>query len=179
MRNLLFVSAAALGLAACGGGTSADADGDGEITSAELADKASEMVKPQPGQYRASTELVDLEAPGAPPEAVEMMRGVLSNSFEYCLTKEEAERGFEDMARQSQDENCTFEKFDVDGGAIDAVMTCAGGDQGNMRMTMQGTGGRTSSEMTMTMEGNIPGQGEGKMVMKTNHERIGECAAKG
>ncbi len=179
MHKYLFASIAALNLAACGGNNSADADGDGEITGAEVAEMADEMVKPEAGQYRATTELVELEAPGAPPEAVEMMRGMMSRSFEYCLTQEEADRGFEEMARESQDENCSFEKFDVDGGDIDAVMTCSGQGEGTMRMTMQGSGGRTSSEMTMTMEGNIPGQGEGRMVMNTSHERIGDCPAEG
>ncbi|MDG5746979.1 DUF3617 domain-containing protein [Qipengyuania sp. XHP0207] len=177
MRTVLIAGAAALGLAGCGGGTSADADGDGEITSAEVAEKAEEMVKPEAGQYRATSELVELEAPGAPPQAVELMRGMMDNSFEYCLTQEEADRGFEEMARESQDSNCTFEKFDVNGSAIDAAMTCTGDGQGTMRMTMQGTGGRTSSEMTMTMVGNVAGQGEGRMVMKTSHERIGDCPA--
>ncbi|MGI8943956.1 MAG: DUF3617 domain-containing protein, partial [Qipengyuania sp.] len=121
-------------------------------------------------------QVVELEAPDAPPEAVAMMRDMMARSFEYCLTPEQADKGFEEMAKESQEGNCSFEKFDIDGGSIDAVMICAGQGGEEMRMTMQGSGDRTSSEMLMSMEGGMPGQGGGKLTMKTSHERIGDCA---
>ncbi|WP_324826832.1 DUF3617 domain-containing protein [Qipengyuania zhejiangensis] len=176
MRMIFLAGAAALSLSACGS-DGADADGDGTISNEEVAEAARDMVKPLAGQYRATTELVSFEAPGAPPEAVEMMRGAMSRSFEYCMSQEDADKGFEEMARESQDDSCKFEKFDVDGGSIDAVMACSGGSGEEMRMTMQGNGTPTGSDMTMTMQGTIPGQGEGKMVMNTKHERIGDCDA--
>ena len=180
MRRILLATAASLALAACGG-ADADADGDGSVSmdEAQAELERSGAVKPEPGQYRARMELVDFEAEGAPPQIVEMMKSNMANTFEYCLTQEDADKGFEEMARTSQDDNCSFEKFEADGGDIDAVMTCQGGEMGNARMTMQGTGGRTQSEMTMTMEGQLPGAGTGKMTMKTSHERIGDCPAEG
>lgn len=179
MRAPLIALATSLALAACGN-PDPDTDGDGKISMAEAqaSMEASGAVKPKPGQYRASVELVDFEAAGAPPEAKEALKGMMQRNFEYCLTPEEAEKGFEEMAKTSQNGDCSFEKFDADGNDIDAVMLCSGGGgMGEMRVKMTGSGSETSSEMTMAMEGNMPGQGKGTLTMKTSHERIGDCAS--
>ncbi len=168
----------AIALAGCGS-PDPDSDGDGTISmdEAQAEIERSGAVTPRAGQYRATVELVDLEADNAPPQAVDMMKQMMSRSFEYCLTQEEADKGFEQMARESQDDSCTFDRFEVDGGDIDAVMNCQGEAGETMRMTMTGTGTETTSDMTMRMEGNIPGQGEGSMTMRSQHERIGDCSS--
>ena len=132
MHRIVTVAAASLALAACGG-SSADADGDGEITMEEAAAKSADMVRPQPGKYRATVEFVDVSMPDAPQQVQDMMRGMFDRgpqTHEYCLTKEEADKGFEEMARQAQDNdtNCSFEKFDAAGGQIDAIMNCCTDD---------------------------------------------------
>ena len=102
MHRIVIAAAASFTLAACGGGASADADGDGEITMAEAAAKTEDMVRPQPGKYRATVEFVDVEMPGAPQQVQDMMRSMFDRgpqTHEYCLTTEEAEKGFEQMAR--------------------------------------------------------------------------------
>ena len=65
MRRIVTAAVASFTLAACGGGT-ADADGDGEISMEEAAAQTADMVRPLPGQYRATVEFVDVELPGAP-----------------------------------------------------------------------------------------------------------------
>lgn len=178
MRAPLVTLAATLALAACGS-PDPDTDGDGKISmeEAQASLEASGAVKPQPGQYRASVELLDFQAPGAPPNATEMMQGMFQRTFEYCLSPEEAERGFEEMAKTSQNGDCSFETFEADGNDIDAVMVCTGGGMGEMRVTLDGSGDETSSEMTMSMQGDFSGEGEGSMTMTTKHERIGDCPA--
>ena len=179
-RPVLFATftAAAFALAACGS-PDADADGDGEISLEEAAAKSDEMVRPEPGLYRATTKMIDMQMPGAPPAVRDMMKGMMGGGEEtstFCLTREQAEKGFEEMARQTQeDADCAFEKFDADGGSIDAVMTCRGSERGEVRIAMQGTGTRTSSDMTMTMDARGP-QGQ-SMTIKTRsqQERIGDC----
>ena len=182
MRRILFAAAAIIALAACGGNSSADADGDGEITMEEAAAKTGDIVKPQPGQYRATVEFVDVEMPDAPQQVQDMMRGMFDRgpqSHEFCLTQEEADQGFEEMARQAQDggADCTFEKFDADGGSIDAIMNCSAEGEGEARMTLTGTGSATSSNMTMVMDARGPDGQSMKMTMKSSQERIGDCDA--
>ena len=181
MRRFVIAAAACLTLAACGG-SNADADGDGEISMEEAAARSADMVRPQPGKYRATVEFVDVSMPGAPQQVKDMMRSMFdkeAQSHEYCLTKEEADKGFEEMARQAQDSNsdCTFEKFDVDGGSIDAVMNCKAEGQGTARMVMTGTGTETSSEMNMTMNGEGPDGQTMTMTMKSSQQRLGDCDA--
>ena len=178
LAKLSATLAASLVLTACGS-SDPDTDGDGTISmeEAQASMEASGAVKPQPGQYRASVELVDFQVPGAPPNAKDMMQGMFQRSFEYCLTPEDAENGFEEMARSSQDGDCSFESFEANGNDIDAVMVCSGTGMGNMRVTLDGSGSETSSVMTMSMQGNMGGQGEGSMTMRTRHERIGDCPA--
>lgn len=170
------LAALSLGLAACGSDTPDSSDGE-TISMEEVADRAaSSAVKPEPGKYSLTMEVLEIDIPGAPPEAAEMMRGMMSaQSQEYCLTQEEVDKGFEEMARQGQDENCTFERFDVDGGDIDAKMSCDIPGQGAVTMTMVGSGTSTSSEMDMTMQGDMTGMGESTIRMKASHERIGDC----
>ncbi len=179
MRRILISAVTAMSLAACGS-PDADADGDGEISMEEAAAKAEDMVKPLPGKYRGTVEFVDVQMPGAPQQIQDMMRSMLDQgpqTHEFCLSEEEAEKGFEEMARQAQDDgaDCSFERFDGEGGDIDAVMTCDIQGQGTVRMTMQGTGTETSSDMTMTMEGKGPEGRTMTMTMQNSQQRIGDC----
>ena len=179
-RSALFASftAAAFVLASCGS-SNADADGDGEISLEEAAAKSDEMIRPEPGEYRATVEMTDQQMPGAPPEAQDMMRAMMGSGEQvstFCLTREQAERGFEEMLRQTQDEGeCSFEKFEAEGGSIDAVMTCRGSERGNARIAMEGSGTSTSSNMTMTMDAEGPGGQSMTMTMQSRQERIGDC----
>lgn len=184
MRRIVIAAAASFALAACGGTTSADADsdGDGEISMAEAAASTEGMVRPQAGKYRATVEFVDVEVPGAPQQVQDMMRSMFDRgpqTHEYCLTEEEAEKGFEEMAKQAQegDSDCTFEKFEASGGSIDAIMNCKAGEDGSARMTMTGTGTETSSEMRMTMDAQGPDGQSMTMTMNSTQERIGDCDA--
>jgi len=151
-----------LGLAACSGGdvstAGADADGDGSVSvrEAEGAMSASGF-KPEPGLYRSTTDF-----------------GGMDNSIEYCITPEMSEQGLEAMMREGQDGECSYERFNLSGaGELDAVMVCAM-DEGSVRMEMEGTLTPTSSDMMMTMSGDVAGQ---KMTMSANSksERIGDC----
>ncbi|NVE93532.1 DUF3617 domain-containing protein [Altererythrobacter lutimaris] len=170
------LAALSLGLAACGSDTPDSSDGE-TISMEEVADRAeSSAIKPEPGKYSLTMEVLEIDIPGAPPEAAEMMRGMMSQqSQDYCLTQEDVDQGFEQMARQGQDENCTFERFDISGGEIDAKMSCDIPGQGTMTMTMDGSATATSSVMDMTMQGNMTGMGESTIRMKASHERIGDC----
>jgi len=166
--------AVVLALAACSGGE--EQAGSGEtISSEEVAERARGAIKPQPGLYRSTVEVVEVDMPGAA-DMVKRMMGGSNSTSEYCLTPEEADRGFEEMARNSQEGDCSFERFDVDGGRIDAAMNCTANGGAPMRLTLQGTGTTTSSEVAMTMETDMPGMGTANVRMKATHQRIGECA---
>ena len=171
--------ASVLALGACGDGAS-DTDGDGEVSMDEMrAEMESEgaNLRPEPGNYKVAMTLVSADIPGAPPQALEMMRGMMNQSFEYCITPEEASKGFEETLTEGQDESCKIEKFELDGGDIDMAMTCSPQGGGSMRMSMTGNVSPTKSDITIVSKGNVPPMGETNMEMKMTQERLGDCAA--
>lgn len=149
------------------------------ITMEEATRRAGGIEKPQPGKYRASVEVLDISLPGAPPQVLEQMNAMKSagaQTREYCLTPDQADKGFAEMIRQANtDKSCSFSKFDAQGGRIDAVMNCSRPGQGSGRMVMQGTGSKTASDMTMTMDIAAPGGNTMTMKMRSQQERIGDC----
>ncbi len=168
---------AMLALAGCGGTTDADADGDGEITGAEAqaaVDAAGGALKPQPGKYKATMTFLDANIPGAPPEIKKMIGSSMSNTFELCLTPEEAERGFENAMTEGR-EGCKINTFVINGNDLDMTMSCDDPASGKMEVAMAGTVSPTKSDMKMTMNGNMPELGAMEMQMQFVQERIGEC----
>lgn len=165
-------------LATCGGADQEEAAASGDTISMEDAAEIARnsKMKPQPGQYSANIEVLEVDIPGAPEGTADMMRNMMGNTTtKYCLSQEDVEDGFEQMARQSQDGDCTFERFDVNGGTFDGRMVCNMPGQGSMTMTMRGEGTPTSSTMDMTMEGDIGGMGQSTIRMRATHERVGDC----
>jgi hypothetical protein len=178
MRNWIVAAGAAVVLTACGGDSNADADGDGTVSAEEMrAEVASEGggMKPEPGKYKVTMDLTKADIPGAPPEMKDMMGSMMSNSFEYCLTPEEAEKGYEEALTEGQDESCTVQKFDLDGGNIDMAMTCANPDEGTMSVAMTGNVSSTRSEINVVSKGNISGMGDANIEMSMIQERLGDC----
>lgn len=186
MKRILVLTSACALIAACTDSAPADeaaatdaADSGEEISLNEVQEKiASEQIKPQAGQYRSSAKLVSIDIPGAPPQLAEMMgKAMEAQTSEYCLTQEQVDKGFEEMAKESQQGDCSFQKFDMEGGNIDAVMTCKAQNDAQMQVAMTGKGTETSMDMTMTLEGEAPQVGKMKMVMQSKQERIGDCPA--
>lgn len=168
---------ALLALAGCG---SSDAKDAGVSVSADkIVDRMGKMVRPEPGLYRSTSTVISVEAPGAPAGVADMLKKSMSSgqTSEYCLTPEEAAKGYEEMARRAQQGNCTFERFDVSGGKIDAVMNCVAPQGGKARITLNGTGTSTASIMDMKMHMEAPGMGKMNTHTKVESTRVGPCPA--
>jgi hypothetical protein len=76
----------------------------------------------------------------------------------------------------TDDKSCTYERFEMSGGKVSAVMHCAQPGQGKVSMTMNGRYAPQSYDMTMTS--NAEGNGRtGKMSMKMSvaAKRVGAC----
>ncbi|MEP5938464.1 MAG: DUF3617 domain-containing protein [Erythrobacter sp.] len=176
-KSTLIAAVSTLMLAACGG--DAGSDGGESLSMEEVAEITQDSaIKPEPGQYSVTTEVLEVNIPGAPEGMADMMSSSMGrNAHSYCLSQDDVDNGFEEMAKQSQEgSDCTFERYDIDdGGDMDAKMVCNMQGQGEMTMTMSGTGSTTGSEMDIAMEGNIAGMGDMSMRMKVSHERTGDC----
>lgn len=176
MKRMIMAAAAATLVAGCSGGD-ADADGDGKVSMAEARDQAkAQGVMPEPGQYRATITMTGMEIPGMPAGMANHGAGATTTT-EYCLTEKDVADGFEEMMKRGQNGDCSYEKFALDDGKLDAVMVCKT-EQGDARMTMNGTATPTSSQFDASMKMNVPEMGEGTMSFTAKHERIGDCPAK-
>jgi hypothetical protein len=177
MRAISLTALAAAALLAGCSGEKTDADGDGKVSIGEAAKVAeAEGVKPEPGLYKTTVTMTALEIPGMPPEMKDHGAGLV-RTFEDCLTAEEVDKGFEGMVKQGQDGDCSYEKFALDGGTLDAVLVCKAEGRA-IRTTMSGTTTSTGADLTATTALEFDGQGKGTMTATIKHERIGECKAK-
>ena len=171
----------AIALTACGGGAvDADADGDGNVTAAEINEAVAasgDKVRPEPGLYETTMEVVEVDMPGAPQAMKDMMSSAMGTTVELCVTPEMAERGFEDSLKDGQNGDCTVNSYTLDGGDLDMAMTCktAENGPGQMDMSLTGTVTPTTSDMTMSMNGSVPELGDLSIKAAYKQKRIGDC----
>ena len=177
MKYVLGTAALALALAGCGGNVDADADGDGKISAAEAQaenKRAGDDLKPQPGKYKVQMKFVSAE--GMPKEMQDMMNAMGSQNIEYCLTPEEAEKGFGKPPEEGEDENCSMTKYDIEGGKIEIALSCKGDDgKPEGTMTMTGDVSSTKQDITIVTKGMAKEMGAESMTMQMKQERIGDC----
>jgi len=175
----ILVSVATLALITACSDNGADKDGDGKISSEEVAKEMNE-VNLEPGEWENTVEIVDVDIEGLPEGApagiMDSMKGKKTAS-KSCITKEQAENpGAEFFAAQDKTA-CEVKKFDMSGGAISSEMSCSNmGAPGKMNMAMDGQYGPSSYDMTMTMNGDAGGM-KMKMSAKSSGKRIGDCPA--
>lgn len=178
-RNIgIIAGLAALALAGCG---SKDGAREGTPKSTEqIKQEAAKLEKPRAGEYRQVVEITRLEAPGMPAGAAEQMKAAMKASQQgsFCLTQADADRGFKDMFNDvGKGNQCTYSKFDVDGGTLDAQMECQSQQQGKAVMKINGTVAEDGSDVTVAMDtsGGPPPMGTMKMTMHMTTTRLGEC----
>jgi len=148
-------------------------------TADEVKERMAQMPKPKPGLYRSTSKIVSFEMPGMPPEQQEQLKQVFSQSQgrDFCLTKADADKGYEEMTKKLAEGNCSYDKFEANGGSLDARLSCTTGENMKAVIGMKGTMNPEGSQMTMTIEQSSP-QLAGKtmkMVADVSSVRTGDC----
>lgn len=176
ITTIAAATAAAALVAGCSGGD-ADAGAGGNVSVKEAVEAAkAEMPRPQPGLYKTTVTMTGLDIPGLPPEMAGHGAGLTTTS-EHCLTEAEVEKGYEALVKQGQDGECSYERFELAGGKIDAVLVCNA--QGReARMAMTGTTTPTTADLEASMAMEFDGVGKGTMRFTAKHARVGDCPAK-
>ncbi len=133
----------------------------------------------QPGQWQTSGRMTDIDITlpaGMPAGMVDMMKKQMLgkvHSMKQCITQSDIDDAPEKMFQQS-DGQCSYEKFDMSGGKLDAVAVCRMEQGMTMRMTMTGTHNATSFQSRMVMTGDGP-TGPMRMINEGTGTRIGDC----
>ena len=188
MKRFLMASGALaplLILAACGGATDADSDGDGKVSNEE-ASAAMADVKIQPGEWENTVEFVsvDMDESKLPPEAKGMIGPMLKamvgqkTTVKNCITPEEAAKPDANFLSGNDNDECEYDKFVFGGGKMDIAMTCKGKSSGagDAKVTMKGDFSPTAYTMDMNINTNAAEMGEMTIKAKSSAKRIGECS---
>lgn len=127
----------------------------------------------QPGKWTVRASLVDLKAPGLPPQQLEMMKSMLAKSVpaERCVTADDLKK-----ANAFLDQNaagCTFDHYRLGGGKLDGEARCKVGDV-SQHLVLKGTYTRDTTETTMTSE-LTGGPQPMTMTMNIKAQRLGPC----
>lgn len=169
---LLPLAALALTIAGCGKKE--------EEKKAEATPTAAAIPQPLPGKYRTTMKVTGMSIPGLPEGQAAKMKGMFSatgQTSEFCVTPEDAARGFEEFNKHAARGDCKWERYEAKDGALDARMTCQTGKGMTGTYDMKGTFTPTGSDFTMKMVQSMPGVPGGGMTMEAQAktERVGDC----
>jgi hypothetical protein len=146
----------------------------------EAKAEAAKLDRPKPGLYKQSLSITKIEIPGAPPGTAAQMQAAMSKADEssLCITAEMADKGFRDMFdKASKSGDCKYDRFDVSGGKVDALLHCENPDRGKGTIAMSGTVGAEGSDITVSIDqqGGPPPMANAKIGMHLVSQRVGEC----
>jgi len=177
-RRLIMPVAALLALGACNSEPEVDVENADQSEVAEaVADAGGPDQFVRPGKWQTRITLEEMSIPGMPPQMAEQMKAQMNavETTESCLTPEDVKKPGEDFFAGAQ-KNCTYDRFTMAGGKIDAEMTCKDGGA-TMNMTIAGTYSADSYAARSTMKMSNAGA-NGGMTVKSSVEakRVGNCA---
>lgn len=185
MTTTFRLAAAMLALGALAGCDKAGDSGAGGPKSMEQAkQEAAKLERPKPGLYKQTMTITKFEIPGAPPAAAAQMQAAMSKAqeHEFCMTAEMANQGFRDMFdKVGKNGACKYDRFEVSGGRIDALLHCQNAAEGKGTITMAGTVGEDGSDVTVAVDqqgGRTP-MANAKIAMHMVSQRVGECTGGG
>jgi hypothetical protein len=176
LMNKLLLAVPLVMLAAC------DSSPDVKMENASVGEVAQEMRTQggdsfvNPGQWQQTVTLLEIDAPGMPPEAKSMMQKAVDQVqvHKVCLTEAQAKSPKEDFFTGA-DQNCRYEHFNWGAGKIDLQLNCK---HPNATQTMVLTGNYEPDNYTMTMTSSTDGAGsmaKMTMKMKVDAKRVGAC----
>ncbi len=130
----------------------------------------------EPGNWETNSRLDDIQLPpGMPPQAGEMIRGMMGGegmTAQNCVTQEDLDNSPERIFEETNGE-CRYSEFEMSAGEIHAVAQCQS-EQGTMDMTMDGSYTASTYDMTMSMRGDM-GMGPMTMTFDVTGRRLGDC----
>jgi hypothetical protein len=158
------------GLAACSPAADSPADtagsGDGGAAMASSI---------QPGQYRTTVTMLEMNIPGIDSTNINMQPTIT----EDCVTTSDVDEFTSgSMMDADSGETCTQTSMNTGGGQIQGEATCTG-ENGTRTIQINGTYTSNHVEMEITSSSPMPGGGAGQMTqrMRMVTDRIGECPA--
>jgi Protein of unknown function (DUF3617) len=168
MRGITFgVIGLGLALSGCGGGDKSVAASSGPVKRAA-------------GSWKNEMSITKFEVPGAPPEAKQMMEGMMkmASAIEVCLTPEQAAKDdvAAEMAKGGAAKDCQFSKKEVSGGVINVEGVCKDPSGQQVNLKVAGTAEPKKTDASIVVSGNDAKLGGAmNMEMKVSSSWTGPC----
>jgi hypothetical protein len=165
MKHIVIVIAGAAALAAC----NKPAVDEKNASVAEVANAVRESGVAnesflKAGQWQVKATVEEMNMPGLPAEAQAQIKQTMvraaANTFEYCLTEEEAKRPAGKFFTGKDTNQCRYDHFQLGGGKFDAAMRCE--EQGHVQ-TMKMNGTYSPDNYTTHVEMNVEGGPQGSV----------------
>lgn len=172
----IILAFAALALTGCNNSDSIEAKNESAEKVAEKVAKSD--IKPRPGRWESTLKIERMDMPNLPAEARAAMSQRMGEAqkFATCLTPEDVAKPDASFF-QGAESGCTYERFTMANGAIDASMICdhAGRTQ---KTTMTGTYGADSYAIKVASTGEAQPGMPMEVSMSIASRRVGDCNGK-
>ena len=170
-----FILVLPLFLAACDSSPTVKAE---NASVAEVAQKARDAIRIEPGQWTGKVEISSLKLPNLdklPPEARARMQAAMQHSFTNCVTPEQLADPKQALFRPDDDASCVYDRFSMQDGKIESEMTC---QRGAVKQHTRMTGTFTSTSYDVIGETDMGGSAGGGGKVHITAARTGACTGK-
>lgn len=151
------------------------------VSAEQVLAEAAELPVHVPGQYRTSLDLVEIDGSAEAKDFADLLRSEgkdeLKNSDSCTDPALVGVSAGVPLVREILEDDCTFERFDVIGETVSAVVQCPAGGEQPDRVKMSGRMGAESVDLQMTVEQTLPDKTKIRMQMRIRSERVGACVA--
>lgn len=149
--------------------------GEEGMSADEVADRMSAM-KIEPGQWEAVNEILSVEAPGVPADALREMAGK-TTKVSSCVTPEEAAKPSANFLVAQKNSDCAYQDFSLKDGRMTGRMRCTGGQiPGTVTMKIAGDYSSRRYAMNMDMKADVVPGVAMTIKARTTGRRTGDCA---
>ena len=164
---------ALLALSAC---NKAPENGAADPAAGAKALAAADNFQMQPGLYRTTIDLKQINVPDLPPQVLAMLKQrMVEQPITYCITPADAAKGLEAMKERLGKGKCQFDSFNAAGGKLDANFTCDMGGKGSMKVASHGSYTDTGSVTTASVDMAMAGVNKMHLEQVNTTTRIGDC----
>lgn len=132
----------------------------------------------QPGRWEGTMTISGMEVPNLPAEARAQMKAQMGGDkpFVSCVTEEDVKQQKAFFTGDAEDKSCKYDRFNLSGGKLDAVMSCDRGGEGKATITMDGEYSADSYRMNVATQAKGAGpMGDMTMKMTVAARRVGAC----
>ena len=181
---LLCLALAPLALAACSSEPEVKAENASfaEVSNRMAETGLAEDARIAPGRWQISSTVSDVKLEGVPEQVAAQVRTAMQQTVkvEYCVTPEEAAKPSGELFTGKTGNNCSYDRFALGDGKINAVLRCADPRGGSVVTRIGGTYSPEAYQVKTAVEARSVAGGKTEVMTLATEAvgtRIGECKA--